>query len=190
MKYIKMIGLAVVAAATLMSFAVAASATVLEDSSGNLPKGSKIDFTGANIVMKAGFETLECSHSAMSGTTSNAGGAGETVETNLSTLAFSNCKPTIHVFQKGRLIFHYTSGSNGTVTHESGEWTIATSMTSCTYGTPTATDIGTLSGGGPAVLNVSASLTKISGGFLCSNPATWTAKYTTTSPNPMYVTAR
>ena len=189
MKYIKILGLMAVAAAALMAFAGTAAATVLEGKEGNLPKGTKIDSTGTNAVLKAGFATIECAHSEVDGTTSNAGGAGETVEGNISNLTFKECNATVNVIKKGKLIVHYSSGSNGTVTSEGAEVTVETGGISCTYGTPTATSIGTLSGGSPAKLNASAALTRVAGSFLCANPASWTATYTVTSPNPLYVTA-
>jgi hypothetical protein len=189
MKYIKILGLVAVAAAALMAFAGTAAATVLEGSGGNLAKGTKIDSTGTNAVLKAGFATIECNHSEVDGTTSNAGGAGETVTGSISNLTFTECNATVNVLKKGSLTVHYTSGQNGTVTSEGTEVTVATAGTSCVYGTPTATTIGTLTGGSPAKLNASASLKKISGGFLCADPASWTATYTVTSPNPLYVTA-
>jgi hypothetical protein len=189
MKYIKILSLMAVAAAALMAFAGTAAATVLEGSGGNLAKGTKIDSTGTSAVLKAGFATITCNHSEVDGTTSNAGGAGETVEGNISNLSFTECDGVVKVLSKGKLVVHYTSGSNGTVTSEGAEVTVEKNGVHCVYGTPTATSIGTLSGGNPAKLNASASLTKTSGGFLCANPASWTASYTVTSPNPLYVTA-
>jgi hypothetical protein len=189
MKYIKMLGLLVMAAAALMALAGTASATVLEGSGGNLPKGTKIEMTGTNVILKAGFATIECSHSEIDGTTSNAGGAGETVSMTVSNWTIIECNAGVTTIRKGTTVKHHSSGSNGTWTSTEWEWTVAKNGVSCTYGTPTATSLGTLSGGSPAVLNASASLTRVSGGFLCANPASWTAKYTVTSPNPLYVTA-
>ncbi|MDQ3724723.1 MAG: hypothetical protein M3335_02340 [Actinomycetota bacterium] len=190
MKYIKMMGLLAVAAAALMAFVGTASATVLESSGGNLPSGTKVESTGTNAVLEAGFATIECAHSEVDGKTSNAGGASETVEGSITTLSFKECNATVKVLKNGKLIVHHSSGSNGTVTSEGAEVTVAIGSTSCVYGTTAgATSIGTLSGGSPAKLNASASLTRISGGFLCANPAKWTATYTVTTPNPLYVTA-
>jgi hypothetical protein len=189
MKYIKMLGLLAVAAAAFMAFAGTASATVLKSGGTTLGSGTKIESTGTNAVLKAGFATIECAHSEVDGKTSNTGGASETVEGAISTLSFKECNATVNVLKKGSLIVHHTSGSNGTVTSQGAEVTVAIGSTSCTYGTPTATSIGTLSGGGPAVLNASANLERVAGGFLCANPATWTAKYTVTTPNPLEVAA-
>jgi hypothetical protein len=187
MKYLKLLGIvAVVASAfTALVGASAASATVLYSGGSKVAVGTKFEATGTNVVWKMGFATMECNHSELDGRTSNQGSATETVEGNIDLLSFRECNLTVDVLKKGKLVLHYTSGSNATVTSEGKEVTVAWSGVSCTYGTPTATSIGTLSGGNPAKLNASASLIKISGGFLCANPASWTASYTFSAPNPL-----
>ena len=190
MKYIKILSLMAVAAAAFMGITGTASATIIEESNGTqLGKGTQIESTGTNAVLKAGFSTVECGHSEVDGKTSNAGGAGESVEGSITTLKFSECNMTVTTLKPGKLILHHTSGSNGTVTSQGAEVTVDNHSISCTYGTPTATDIGTLLGGSPAKLTASASLTRIAGGFLCANPATWTATYTVTKPSSLLVTA-
>jgi hypothetical protein len=189
MKYLKMLGIVAVVAGALTALvgAGAASATVLYSNGSKLGTGTAFEATGTNLVFKMGFATIECSHSEMAGKTETAGSASQTVEGKLSSLSFTGCNGTFHVLKSGKLIFHYTSGSNGTVTSEGTELTIAFSGTSCTYGTPTATNFGALTGGSPATLNASSPLTRLAGGFLCANPASWTAAYTFTSPNPLEV---
>jgi len=186
MKYIKMMGLAVVAA---MALASTASATVLEGSGGNLPKGTLVEMTGTNAVIKAGFSTVECSHSELDWKTSNAGGAGETVEGNINGLKYSGCNMTVTVFKTGKIIVHHTSGSNGSVTSEGAEMTVNNHSISCTYGTPNATPIGTISGGGPALLEGEALLARVAGGFLCAQTGQWSNRHIATTPVPLYVTA-
>ncbi|MDQ3724915.1 MAG: hypothetical protein M3335_03315 [Actinomycetota bacterium] len=188
MKRLKTLGVAAVAVAALAAFAAGtASATVLYSGGSAMLKGSMFEATGTNSVWQMGFATMECGHSEFDGKTSNQGSATETVEGNISSLSFRECNMTVNVLTKGKLVFHHTSGANGTVTSEGKEVTIAFGSTSCAYGTPTATNIGTLSGGNPAKLVTSATLTKISGGFLCANPASWTATYTFSKPNPLEV---
>ncbi|MDQ3724623.1 MAG: hypothetical protein M3335_01830 [Actinomycetota bacterium] len=190
MRYIKILGLAAIAATALMAHTSAASATIIENGAGSkLGKGTVIESTGTNAVLQAGFATIECPHSEVDGVTSNAGGIGVPVEGNITTLAFTGCNATVKTLKTGKLILHHTSGTNGTVTSEGAEVTVAIGSTSCVYGTPSATDIGSLTGGSPATLNANTSLTRISGGFLCANPATWTASYTVTVPNTLKVTA-
>jgi len=83
-------------------------------------------------------------------------------------------------------VIHHVSG---TVTEFEDEVTFADPAlgTSCVYGGGAGVDLGTLKGGTTATLPVSASLTKISGGFLCANPASWSGKYTVTTPDTLLV---
>ena len=193
MKYIKMLGLAAIAAAALMAFVGASTASAAGLYSGATKQGveTKIESTGTAAVLKAGFATIECSHSEVDGKIENAGGAGVAVSGNINTLTFTGCNATVDVLKKGELIVHHSSGINGTVTSKGAEVTVSTLGTSCVYGTPAATDIGPLEGSttGDAVIKASASLTRISGGFLCANPASWTANYTVSTPTPLHVTA-
>jgi hypothetical protein len=190
MTYSKMLGIAAVAVAALMAFVGTASATILEDSEGKMPASSFITFEGtSNAVFKAGFATIQCTFSHLDGVTTNAGGASETVVGSFSDVRFTTCgSATVTVLKKGAFSIHHTSSSNGTVTSEGLELTVATGGTSCTYGTPTATTIGTLTGGSSASFSASASLARVAGGFLCANPATWTGTYATV-PFALYVTS-
>ncbi len=189
MKYIKILGLMAVAAAAFMAMAGSASATIIESTSGQLGAKSIIESTGTNAVLKAGFATVECAHSEVDGEVTNAGGVGKAVEGKVNNLKFSSCNMTVTTLKSGTLAIHHTSGKNGTLTSTGAEVKVDNHSTSCVYGT-NGTDIGTVTGGEPATLNASASLTKISGGFLCASTATWTASYTVTVPNNgLFVTA-
>jgi hypothetical protein len=192
MKHIKMLGLAVVAAAALMALvgASTASAAALYSGATKQGVGTKIESTGTNAVLKAGFATITCGHSEVDGKVENAGGVGVPVSGAINRLTFTECNATVNVLKRGELIVHHIAGSDdGTVTSKGAEVTVSTAGTSCTYGTPNATHIGVLTGGSPATLHASASLTRIAGGFLCANPATWTATYTVSTPNPAHITA-
>lgn len=190
MKFIKMMSLAALAATALMAFAASASATVLYSGASKVNSGTKIESTGTNAVLKAGFATITCGHSEVDGKTETTGSSSTTVEGKINKLTFTECNATVNVIKNGSLIIHHNAGTDdGTVTSVGAEVTVATAGTSCTYGTPTATTIGTLNGGGPATLSASASLTRVAGGFLCANPASWTASYSVSTPNPLHVTA-
>ena len=189
MKHLKMLGIVAAVAGALMALVGVgtASATVLYSGGTKLGAGTKIEATGTNSVLQAGFATFACGHSEADGKIESAGGASATVEGNINNLSFTECNITVDVLKKGKLVAHYTSGSDATVTSEGAEVTISWSGTSCTYGTPLATNIGTLAVGSPAVMTASASLTKVAGGFLCANPASWTAIYTVTTPSSLEV---
>ncbi len=176
-------------ALSLVAVTGMASATALYGGSEALSAGSKVESTGSGIVFKAGYATIQCSHSELEGATSNAGGSSQTVDLPINSWIVTGCNAAWKTLKGGKWIFHWTSGSDGTVASEGWEWTISYSGTSCTYGTPTATNLGTLSGGGPATLFVSAALTRVAGGFLCANPASLTATYRITNPVPLHITA-
>lgn len=191
MKYFKTLGLVTLVAAALAAVGgiSTASATILESSGGNLSQGTQIEMTGTNFVLKAGFATIECGHSELDGKTSNAGGAGESVEMQVNNLSFTECNGSVKVTKKGKLIYEHTSGSNLTVTSEGLEIDVTVGATTCTFGASTPRDLGTINGGWSALWNLLGSLTRISGSFLCANPAGWSVTYTVTSPNPFYGTA-
>jgi hypothetical protein len=197
MKYMKMLGLAAIAAAALMAFvgASTASATVLCKTNASpcpehYPSGTTVEATlksGTSALLEAGFANITCTSSTVTGKTSNTGGANETVKGAISTLSFSNCNATVTTIKNGELEIHATGKGNGSLVGKGSEVTVAIGSTSCVYGTSTGTTLGTLTGGTPATMNVKASLTRISGGFLCASPATWTATYTVTKPTTLFV---
>jgi hypothetical protein len=55
------------------------------------------------------------------------------------------------------------------------------------YGFANGTALGTLKGGTPASLQISASLPKLSGGFACPSSVAWSGKYAITKPTTVLV---
>jgi hypothetical protein len=200
MKYIKMLGLAAVAAATLMAFigAGSASATTIHSSGGKLPKGTTINAvlrSGTEAVLQAGFGNIACGESTVHGITSTTGGAAETVEGNIGTLTFGACTgDTVTVLKTGVLAIHHIAGTtNGTLTGFGSEATTVSHNVGgvhCIYRTET-TDLGALTGNnkGNAVVHVDTTLHRVPTSFLCKSTATWTATYEVTSPSPLWVEA-
>jgi hypothetical protein len=200
MKYLKMLGLAAVAAAGLMAFVGAGSASATTLTCTNppgtkvvCPAGTTIESTAtSSLLLKAGFAEITCTASTVKGKTSNAGSTTETVKGPIETLTFTSCgSSTVDVIKNGSLEIHTdTEGvtdGNGTVTGTGSEVTVSAFGTSCVYGTPEPKDLGTLKGssntGGTATFTISASLSKVSGGFLCANPAAWSGSYKVTNPD-------
>ena len=210
MKYVKMLGLAAIAAAALMAFvgASTASATVLCKTPGTgtptgttcpaswaYPAGTKITAENSGVVkLDTTFKTVECNKSTLSGETSNEGSATETVtgpEAGAS-LTFTECNCTVNVLKPGTLETHWISGShNGTLTGNNSEVTVSCSTifgnVHCIYVTEND-DLGELTGGAPAIFHSKATISRKPTNGLCSEESTWTATYTITSPNPLYVT--
>jgi hypothetical protein len=180
MKHLKLLGLAAMATA-LMALAGSASANpVLTSPAGTEYTGAMTATATGSLLMKTGAfqETCLASTIASNVTTNNTGiASGE-----ITGLTFSFCgSPTIHILQKGSLSIE----PNGTVKGSGTQVTWETVGVSCVYGTTTNTTLGTLTGGNPAVINIKASLPRLSGGFLCANPGSLEGQWTVTSPKPL-----
>jgi hypothetical protein len=213
MKYVKMLGLAAVAAAALMAFvgASTASATVLCKTAGGTtcpanqayPAGTEIHGVNeGNLVLTTGSEFTEitCKTGTVKGTTENEGSATETVKgdsASPSDISWGECstpngKCTVTTVNAGTLEVHWIEGgNNGTVT---GNGTVVTSNCSSIFGTihciyeAQNEHLGTLTGGAPATADFeSTPINIVSTSGLCPPEAKWDAKYNITSPNPLYV---
>jgi hypothetical protein len=197
MKYIKMLGLAAVVAGAFMAFvgAGSASATVLCNTN-TTPCTSK---TAANTsitsmlkegkaVLTAGFGKLECETSEVNGHTKTEaeGGSAGGASGPITTLAFGSCNGTVETLETGSLSIAWTSAMNGNLTASGFKVHTVFAGVPCTYGGTVPEGI-TFLGGAPAVIKAeSAPIPKLEGGFLCGNPAHWTATYEVTSPTALY----
>jgi hypothetical protein len=200
MKYLKMLGLAAIAAMGLMVFlgASSASATVLcttTDTPACLMPYGQLTVIDASLsgsaILESGSTTLDtCTGGTVKGKINNAGGASETVSGNIEELTWTGCTNTTDTTALGSLEIHYIENThNGTVTGKASKVTVNTLGVTCTYGTGTGTHLGTLTGGEAPVLNISTTVPKIEGSFICPSSASWTASYTITEPHALYVTA-
>jgi hypothetical protein len=201
MKYVKILGLAAIAAMALMAFgAGTASATKLclnslstTACSSHLGIGGTVEgtLTGSAVLETTGGSTLDtCTGSTVSGKTTTTAATGAAVTGNVETLTWTGCTFPTTTITKGTLEIKHISGTdNGTLTGKGQEVTINTGFFgACTYGTGAGTDLGTVVGGNPAKITINAlvPLTKNESG-LCPAEARWTASYTVTKPNPVYV---
>ena len=208
MKHLKMFGLFVMAAASLMAFAGSASAATFTAPAGTHYTGTLSATLEGSALLKAGFAEITCTEGEVHGevTGNNETHAtgpidkvhftkcGESVVTTLNNkgtltinksnteVKFGKCGESIvtTLSSKGTITIHKTTT---TVTGTGVEVTVSRFGTSCVYGLGTVTPLGTATNTASGVtLDVKASLGKISGGFLCANPATWTASYIVTVP--------
>jgi hypothetical protein len=205
MKYLKMLGLVVAAAAALTALigAGTASATVLcknnlstEKCSEPYPVGT-VGTASLATGSSATIETLEgtvlntCTGSSVKETLKNAGSATTTVTGTIaaSSITWTGCTRAATTLTGGESELHWIAGTdNGTITAKGFEMKINTPFGDCVYSLgSTMKDWGTVIGGAPGSLTVNAIVTKISG--LCPNEARITAKYTNTEPKAGYVTA-
>lgn len=197
MKYVKMLGLAVLVAAAPMAFAGAgvASATVLTSPAGaGLPAGTELQAVSEEKpTLTGGFKNIECNKSTIAGRIANAGGATETVRGLVETLTFEECNCTVKVIHKGALEIHKIgTGPNGTVVSDGATVTVSCATifgtVHCDYETLN-TDLGTLTGstttGGTATMDITAVIPIEPGesNELCAEESTWHAKYKVTTPD-------
>ncbi|HET7454552.1 MAG TPA: hypothetical protein VFJ76_03435 [Solirubrobacterales bacterium] len=194
MKHLKILGLALVAAAALMAFVGAgtASATKLcKDSACTEDYGAgteiKSSLSGSAILETVGGVTLDtCSGGEVNGTTSAT--EGTPLSGNISALTWEGCTRTTDTTVKGSLSIEKTSGGNGSVTGSGSSVTVNGIFgTSCVYGTGTNTPLGTLVGGSPATISISALVPRTVANALCPAETRWTASYTVTSPSSLFV---
>ncbi|MGN6254285.1 MAG: hypothetical protein ACTHO8_04805 [Solirubrobacterales bacterium] len=206
MKYLKMLGLAAIAACALMAFvgAGSASATTLTctEPAGTkitCPKGTEIHAVSeGKAVLDAPFGNIEC-ESTVTGKTSNTGSSTETVKGPIESLTFTNCgNDTVTVLKKGELEIHTFPNEKeweegkGTLTSTGTEVTVIHLGVHCIY-TTSATDIGTLTGskqtGATPTLDISATIPRTGGnsGAFCGTSAPWTGSYKVTTPDWMDV---
>jgi hypothetical protein len=210
MKYVKMLGLAAVAAAALMAFvgASTASATVLCKTPASPQPGETTGTIcpggwayGANTAIHAvnigtvkldtSFKTIECTGSTLGGETNAEEGSPLTGPEG--TLTFTGCNCTVTVLKAGTVAIEWIPDThNGTVTSTGNETTTSCKTifgtVHCIYVT-SATHVGTLTGGNPATLSASATIpvdAEHSNG-LCPQESKWTASYEVTTPKPLYV---
>jgi len=199
MRYIKMLGLAAVAAAALMAFvgAGSASATELTCNGVKCPVGTVIHAAtpaGTHAVLHPPIGAIEC-NSTVEGTVSDAGSPTTTAKGTITTLAFTPCTngAVVTVLKKGSLELHSTGGGNATLTSIGAEVTVQAFGFHCIFGTGAGTDIGTVTsktvGGGAATLDIAATIPRTGGtsGVFCGSTAQWTGNYTTTKPASLIV---
>jgi hypothetical protein len=194
MKYIKMLGLAAVAAAALTAFvgASTASATTLTDENGAVGVGRTIHANNEGVVrLTTTFKNIECNTSTVSGEVTNAGGAGVPVSGSINSLTFEGCNCTVNVISKGNLSI------NGTTVSSNGAEVTASCSTifgnvHCIYVTEAGTTLGTLTTssvtGGTATLDIEENnIPRLTTNILCAEKANWDAKYVVDNPDVLNV---
>jgi hypothetical protein len=207
MKHLKMLGVAAVAAMALMVFVGmgTASATVLCKTPGTgtttgttcpsgwaYGSGQEIHAVNVgNLTLDAKFKNITCTSSTIKATTGSEEGTPLTGPEG--TLILGGCNCTFTVLRAGTQAIEWISGThNGTVTSSGTEMTTVCTVLGlgvhCTYVTSN-THIGTLTGGNDPTLTASAHIPvdELNSDGVCPEESTWTATYTVTTPQPLYV---
>ena len=192
MKYVKILGLLAVAAAALMAFAGSASADSATSPTGTTYTGEIVAEAEGHAVLDNPIAKIECA-SKVSGTISGHG-AGKAVSGTISSLTFGSpvgtCTDEWHVtvVNAGSLSVNGITGSYNGDAFSTGATVEATRFgITCRYATNNTT-IGTVTGGSPATLDISASIPFHSGSIFCGSGATaWTGNYKVTTPGSLYI---
>lgn len=213
MKYLKMLGLAAVAAAALTAFVGAGTAmaengvicsTNTNPCTSKWAVGTKLDWslksgtsaklttTGGTTLNTCSYSTVEQEITANPNATGTAEGPNKKVDWETATTKCAATPTTTLVLGGGKI-----TGITGTVNGN----LIATSKIevtnnlpetfggSCNYGVEAGTAIGTVTGGTAPEFHANAVAKKLNGGFLCPETTKWVATYVLTSPTgtPLYV---
>ncbi|MGN6816508.1 MAG: hypothetical protein ACTHK3_10560 [Solirubrobacterales bacterium] len=201
MKYLKMLGLAAVAAMAVMAFfgASSASATVLcTTTTAPCGTGWHVDKTVGTAI---GSTSLHSTGGALEATCTESSSTAEKSTTGSSTttpvgtvakagLTWGGCNQITETLEGGELEIHQIAGThNGTVTAKGFKVTVVIGGLSCTFGAGTGIHLGVLTGGDPAILHANAVVNKVAGGFLCPADSVWEATYQITNHTSVYVVA-
>ena len=199
MKYVKMLGLLGVAAATLMAFAGPASATTVTGVN-NVPLvvGDTIHAEAeGHVTLHPPIGDITCAKSTVHGTIGNAGSSTTTVSGAISTLTFGECNAEVVVLNSGSLEIHTRSAitdESGTLTSKGARVTVTFNGFHCIFETAaTGTDIGTLTGAANTkstpTLDIEATIPRVGGtsGFFCGSTAQWTGSYGVNTPDVLNI---
>jgi hypothetical protein len=200
MRYLKILGLAAVAASALMAIAGAgsASATVLCSTTiepcpagQSWPVNTVLDFSlgvGNSATFSETIESEEpleeCAASTLKMKITKPGNVNETVTGTIEEFTFGACKDPIKVLSKGNFEIHKIAGtSNGTLTADGPvEVTIGAPIVgSCVYIIQSGKSIGDITEGKPAIIHFNTVLNRIVNP-LCPETAKFKGTYTLTSP--------
>lgn len=205
MKHLKILGMAVVAAAALMAFvgASTASADVLctTNTTEACATGWRVTKLQASltsgtkaILETTGGETLvTCTESTVEGADTE---GSETHEPGgaITALTWGGCSSTTDTITKGKLSVETVDLGGGKFTHrvKGFEVVVTTNIAgiSCSYGTGTGITIGDLTVGSPAEIDANAEPTKVAGGFLCPSATKWTATYKVTNHTGVWISKK
>ena len=218
MKYLQILGLATVAMAALFAFVGAGTASAVDKSvlckvtenpclavnhvaigtqitskSTGTPENETADGTKHKAIAKPSltgspFGTIKCDSEVKGNLETTTTPTGEVVAGNLS---WTNCEGgTATTSTGGKLVIHHDAAHNGTVTFTGFVVKVVQAGVPCYY-TGEGVD-GTLTGGNPAILHVTATVPVIdtethNSSAFCPANAQWHATYEVTSPKPLYV---
>jgi hypothetical protein len=189
MKYIKILSLLAIAAAALMALAGSALATTITAGGSTYSTTGEISATAeGHVVLDNPIAKIECA-SGVETKKALTHGSGITASAGINILEFFNCTNSWHVtvISAGSLEIHSIGSGDGTLTSSGATVESTRFGITCRYST-NGTDIGTLTDGTHATLDISAAIPFHSGSGLCGSGATtWTGSYNVTTPTNLSI---
>lgn len=203
MKYLKIMGLAAVAAMALMAFGAgsASAVTLCKEAKSPCPEASRYT-SGTAITASLKTKTVAtltsslgnvvCTESAVSGkTTATSGSPLPGTISSLSfkscTLGSSSCTVTVENLPYAASVDASATVGNGTLTTTGQAHVDCGSALNCIFKKAVALSV---TGGNPALVTANTALELIKNeGFICPSSATWDAEYEVTAPKPLFVVA-
>jgi hypothetical protein len=206
MKYLKLVGLAAVAAMAIIGFGGAgtASATVLCKVTESPCKESNLikkdgalvdlDLEGRSVSsLTSGYIFESCTGGTLATSVSNQGGAAATVilATAPSSWTWSGCEAGgVTVTQFGEIEIHHIAGTdNGTVTAKGFGFKFAGLGGECFYSPASPGHLGLLTGGTTPKLHINSVFRESKESLACFPTIVWKATYKFTQPAQFYVGA-
>jgi hypothetical protein len=209
MKYLKILGLAAVAAMAMMAFAGSASATELyKTESGKavtLGAGTVLSssLTGSSILKSGGTTLNTCTGGKFTTEITSPGSSTTTTTGKNTTIDFEGCVSTVHTestcptlcgpVKNGTLEVHHIAGTtNGTLTASGVVIGNTIFGTNCLYESGTGKDLGTLTGNAAGNASIGINITVNEAEpkkAICPDTATWEATFKVTTPSTLYVEA-
>jgi hypothetical protein len=166
-----------------------ASASTLTSPAGTVYHGAVTASNSGTLTLTGGFKNIECNGGTQEWFLVG-GSATETVHGSVSTLTFEACNCEVVVVTKGTLEIHAAGSGNGTLTSSGTKVTVNCSTifgnVHCIY-TTSNTDLGSLTGGAEATMDITATIPQESTNFLCAEESIWHATYKVTRPKPLFV---
>lgn len=182
MMCVKYLGALFMSALGLVASVPAASAETSVTYGGGGSAQLHLTNTGGHVVIDNPIATINCNSEIKSNSVSS--GTDVTGGITLEWFSFYNCTNSWHVTEvsDGSLAVHGIGSGDGTVT-SNGATIVATRLgITCRYKTESA-DLGTITAGEHAILDLKAALPFHSGSGLCGGGSTtWTGAYKVTSP--------
>jgi hypothetical protein len=192
MKQLKLLWIAAIAMVASMAFASPSFATSATSPLGTIYTGNLAGTSEGKVIWHTSFFKFECNFS-MEGSI-EVHGAGVTGQGKATKYSYEECNSnlTINTIKQGTLEIHSAGKGVGTITSSGtvGEAIFHSFGIKCIYETNN-THLGVVTDssltGGPATLDISATLPRVGGSAFCGASATLTAAAVVNTPEEIFI---